>query len=225
MPALSSKRATQANGLGRHSAAPSGPMAAALNSAEAKASAQAAYGKVGMSFEANQGQTNETVKFLARGAGYSLFLTSTEAVFAMANSDCGLRNENASGRWLKSTDPQPETTPQSAVCNSQSAVLRMKLEGANSQPAVSGLDELVGKVNYFIGKEPDKWHTDIPTFGRVHYTGVYEGVDMVYYGNQQQLEYDFVVRPGADYRQIALGFEGADRVDVDAASGDLLLQI
>jgi hypothetical protein len=187
--------------------------------------AQTAYGKVGMSFEANQGQTNEAVKFLARGAGYTLFLTSAEAVFVLANSNCGLRNDDAASRLLESTDPHSEPNQQSASCNPHSRVLRMKLEGASSQPEVSGLNELDGKVNYFIGNDPDKWHTNVPTFGRVQYVNAYDGVDMVYYGNQQQLEYDFVVRPGADYKQIALGFDGADNVEVDSASGDLLLHV
>jgi hypothetical protein len=194
--------------------------------------AQAAYGKVGMTFERNQGQTNEAVSFLAHGAGYTLFLTPAESVFVLRNSDCGLRNENGvhslselDRRHSGNNQQSAISNQQSTVCNPQSNVLRMKLEGANSQPAISGLDELEGKVSYFIGSEPENWHTNIPTFGRVQYRGVYEGVDMVYYGNQQQLEYDFVVQPGADYQQIALAFEGANNVEVEGASGDLLLRV
>ena len=158
--------------------------------------AREAYGRVGMSFEANHGQSDEQVKFIARGSGYTLFLTPAEAVFVLARRS----GEQAESR---ADSPIKENTTErigKATASEPPAVLRMKLERANRQPAVSGQEELAGKVNYFIGNDPDQWHTDVPTFGRVRYAGVYEGVDMVYYGNQQQLEYDFVVAPGASYR-------------------------
>jgi hypothetical protein len=75
------------------------------------------------------------------------------------------------------------------------AVLRMKLVGANPHAKVSGLEELPGKTNYFIGNDPKKWRTNVPNYARVKYANVYPGVDLVYYGNQGKLEYDFVVSP------------------------------
>jgi hypothetical protein len=84
------------------------------------------------------------------------------------------------------------------------AVLRMRLVGANAGAKVTGLEELAGKSNYFIGNDPKKWRTNLPNYARVRYANVYPGVDLVYYGNQRELEYDFVVQPGADPRQIAL---------------------
>ena len=104
------------------------------------------------------------------------------------------------------------------------ASLRMKLVGANRAATVAHADELAGKVNYFIGNDPTRWRTNIPTFGRVRYQDVYPGVDVVYYGNQRQLEYDFVVAPGRDARAVKLQFAGADKVEVDAG-GDLLLRM
>ena len=83
----------------------------------------------------------------------------------------------------------------------------MKLVSANRSPRVTGLDELPGKSNYFIGSDPAKWQTDVRTYAKVKYEGVYPGVDLVYYGNQRQLEYDFVVAPGADPKAIALEIE------------------
>src|SRR5438876_9928559 len=80
----------------------------------------------------------------------------------------------------------------------------MKLVGANPSARVVGLDELPGKSNYFIGNDPKKWRTNVPNYAKVKYTSIYPGVDLVYYGNQRQLEYDFVVQPGADPGQIAL---------------------
>ena len=148
-----------------------------------------------MFFEANQGQTDPSVKFLSRGHGYSLFLTSDEAVLRLRQSAA--------------------STQQSA-----SAVIRMRLDGANSAARVSGAELLAGKSNYFIGNDPAKWHKNIPQYARVNYESVYPGVDLTYYGSQGQLEYDFRVAPGADPNQIALTFDGAStRLD----AGDLVL--
>ena len=174
----------------------------------------AGYGKLPLSFEANQGQTDKQVKFLSRGPGYALFLTPTETVLSLK---AGNRQQAKSGSVLP-VARAPKETP------SKAAVLRIRLERANATPEVSGIDELAGKSNYFIGKDPVKWRRDIPTFGGVRYRQVYSGVDLVYYGNQRQLEYDFVVAPGADPRQIELSFGGAKRLRLDA-DGNLVVSI
>ena len=158
--------------------------------------AHEAYGKLPLSFEANRGQADESVNFLARGPGYTLALSPTEAVF-------GLRKAGLSDQ--------------------QSTVLRMNLVGANREATVVGVDELEGKVNYLLGNDPARWRTNIPTFARVRYGEVYPGIDVVYYGNQRRLEYDFVVAPGRDPRTIALEFAGAESVAVEPATGDLLV--
>jgi len=165
------------------------------------------YGKLPLSFEANQGQTDRQVKFLSRGRGYTLFLTSNEAVLALRQHE--QRPEDGIAPDL---DPKSKT-----------AVLRMKLAGANPAPAVEGVDELQGKSSYFIGNDPTKWRSSIPTYAKVEYREVYPGVNLVYYGNQGRLEYDFVVAPGADPKAITLAFEGGDSLAVDA-QGDLLFK-
>ena len=98
----------------------------------------------------------------------------------------------------------------------------MKLVGGNPNPQIKGLDELPGKVNYFRGKDPKQWQTNIPTYAKTKYEKVYPGIDLVYYGNQRQLEYDFIVAPGADPKAMRLSFEGADKATIDA-QGDLVL--
>ncbi len=99
----------------------------------------------------------------------------------------------------------------------------MRLDGANPSTHVSGASPLPGRSNYFIGNDASKWRKNIPQFARVEYQAVYPGVDLVYYGDQGQLEYDFRVAPGADPKQIALSFQGATaRID-PADSGDLIL--
>ncbi len=148
-------------------------------------------------FEPNQGQTDASVRFIARGGGYGLFLTEREAVLSLHAPAAA-----------KNAPPK-------------SSVVRMTLAGANLHPEVSGTALLPGKSNYFIGNDASKWRRNVPQFGRVEYAQVYPGIDLIYYGSQGHLEYDFEVAPGTDARTIQLGFEGASSVKVD--SGDLLL--
>jgi Beta-propeller repeat len=107
----------------------------------------------------------------------------------------------------------------------ESSVLRMKFLGANPRPQVAGIDQLPGKTNYFIGNDPKKWRKDIPTYAKIKYEAVYPGVDVVYYGAQgRELEYDFIVAPGADPKAIKLSFEGADKLELNE-QGDLVLRL
>ena len=178
--------------------------------------AKAQYGKLPMSCVANQGQTDSSVNFVARGAGYSLFLKPTEAVFAMS------RKKDTAKRGVNE-QPWQMGQPKSEMTKTETAVLRMKLAGANADSPSEGLKEQEGKVNYFIGNDESKWQTNISTFAKVKYQDVYAGIDLIFYGNQQQLEYDFIVAPNADYKQIRLNFGGAKRVEIEKTTGDLLL--
>jgi hypothetical protein len=232
----------------------------------------ASYGKLPLSFEANQGQTDARVRFLARGSGYTIFLTDDEAVLTLKKSSVvsgqssvaptGTRHGMSrwgergipgrlgpfgpfgprAGRWPSLADqmrslwpsllpdhsqmlPDPNAGKEAETGIESQQVMRMRLVGGNAQGRVVGLDELPGRSNYFIGNDPKKWRTNVPSYARVKYEGVYPGVDLVYYGNQRQLEYDFVVAPGADPNQIKLSFAGADGMRVDAASGDLVMKV
>jgi hypothetical protein len=102
--------------------------------------------------------------------------------------------------------------------------VRMTLAGSDPLSAGTALEELPGKVNYFRGDDPRAWRTNVPTYRKVSYRAVYPGVDLVYYGNGRQLEYDFIVTPGADPRAISLGFEGVGMPAVDG-DGDLVLPV
>ncbi len=220
------------------------------------------FGRLPLSFEVNRGQTDPQAKFLARGRGYTLFLTANEAVLSLHEASAG-GDQRASRRgwkfgtqeWilglrdrrlmnfqprianLHSLIPRPESlieVPASRTSFSPSstlnpeleapAVLRLKLVGANGTPRITGLGELPGKSNYFIGNDPKKWRTDVPTYARVKYENVYPGVDLVYYGNQGQLEYDFVVVPGAEPSAIKLHVQGATGSRVDGR-GDLVVDV
>jgi uncharacterized protein (TIGR03437 family) len=104
------------------------------------------------------------------------------------------------------------------------AVARMKLAGANPRPRAVGVDPLEGRSNYFLGNDPRRWRTNVANFARVKYESVYPGVDLVWYGNQQQIERDFILAPGADPRRIEWAFEGARDVTI-AADGSLILEV
>ena len=150
------------------------------------------YDQFPLSFEPNRRQTDASVKFLTRGKGYILFLTDKDAVFAL------------------------DKGPRAA------SIMRMSLVGANAHPVFSGLDELPGKSNYLIGNKPENWHVNIPNYRKVAERSVYPGIDLVYYGTQRQLEYDFVVSPGASLDRIQIAFDGAKDLHTDA-EGDLVL--
>lgn len=161
------------------------------------AAVREAYGKLPLAFEQNRGQAEKGKQFLARGGGYTLSLSPADTSFLLSQGP---------------EEPSP-------------TVLRMHLLGADPAAAVEGLNELEGKVNYLLGNDPTQWRTNIPIFSRVRYRGVYPGIDVVYYGNQRRLEFDFVVAPGRDAGAIALEFPGTEKTEIEAATGDLLLGI
>ncbi|MBI4467856.1 MAG: SBBP repeat-containing protein, partial [Acidobacteria bacterium] len=183
-----------------------------------------AYGRLTLSFEANRGQTDSQVKFLSRGPDYTLFLSPLEMVLTMAERTGS--GETQTQEHVKASEPPVvvSTRRPLAAFDSHPAVLRMKLTNANPSPKLLGMDELPGKVNQFVGDKPDKWRANIPTYTKVKYEDVYPGVDLIYYGSQLQLEYDFVVAPGADPNTIRLAFEGADNMEVDG-EGNLILHV
>ncbi len=168
-------------------------------------------------FEPNLGRSNEKVKFFSRGSGYGLFLTASEAVFVLR------KNERVSEK--KEPLNNDVSVPDSSLRSRHSAsarVLTLRLLGANKHSQVRGLDELPGRQNYFIGNDPKQWRTDVPAYRKVSYEQIYAGIDLTYYGNQRQLEYDFEVAPGADPGTIRLGFDLQARAQI-ASNGDLVL--
>jgi hypothetical protein len=151
-----------------------------------------------LSFELNRGQAATSVRYLARGSGFTLFLTATEAVLVSRS---------------------PHSSRSSVVSN----VLTLRLAGSNPAARLSGLDALPGQANYLLGRDRSRWVTDVPTYAKVKCESVYPGVDLVYYGTEERLEDDFTVAPGSDPRVIRLSLPGAAaRVDGD---GDLVAKV
>src|SRR6185436_7306071 len=104
-----------------------------------------------------------------------------------------------------------------------STPLHLRLRDAATSPLSKGVDQLPGQVNYLVGNKPADWLTNIPTYERVRYEQIYDGIDLVYYGNQRQLEYDFVIAPGASFKQIRMAFDGAGKLKLNRR-GDLILK-
>jgi hypothetical protein len=102
------------------------------------------------------------------------------------------------------------------------SVERMKLLGANRKMRVEPLDRQPGVSNYFLGNDPTKWRTNVPSYGKFALRDVYPGIDLVFYGNKSQLEYDWVVAPGADPKQIRVRWE-PDGAISQTPAGDLVL--
>jgi hypothetical protein len=163
-----------------------------------------------LSFEPNLGQTDPQVKFLSRSSHYNLFLTSKGAVFTLP--------------LPAAKDSSAKATPGKfgKVSSNSVAVMRMTMLEANPVPQVDGSTRLEGHSNYFHGSDPSQWVRNVPQYARVNYHGIYPGVDLTFYGQERQLEFDFVVRPGADPARIALGIAGASKIQTDAA-GDLVM--
>jgi hypothetical protein len=166
------------------------------------------FGALPMRFEPNVGQFDREVEFVARGGGYTLSLSPGESVFALQRGNLARRRGDAEAQ-------RPMAEP---------SVVRTRLVGANTGAPGKGVDPLPGVTNYFLGNDPSRWRTGIVSYAAVRYGEVYPGVDLVYYGNGRELEYDFVVSPGADPSAIRMQVEGAERITVDEA-GDLVLTI
>ncbi len=161
--------------------------------ADSKAKFTGAFGKLPISFEVNEGQADASVKYLARGKGFQLLLSA-----------------NQSSLTLQAPDSSTET-------------IEMRLVGGKADPSMFGEDRLPGIVNYLLGSDPQAWKTNISTFAKVRYKSIYEGIDLVYYGNQNRLEYDFIVAPNANPTQIAIDFGETNKLKINR-SGELVIQ-
>ncbi|MCX5793690.1 MAG: T9SS type A sorting domain-containing protein [Elusimicrobia bacterium] len=154
--------------------------------------------KMPLYFEKNHGQTDASVKFFTRAAGYNLYLTASEAVTVLPRAEA----DKAKG----------------------ALVVRMKLKGANANPAVEGLEILPGRTSYFTGSDRAKWQVGVEQYNKVKLAQVYPGIDMVYRFADGSVEYDFVVAPGANPGRILMGFEGSKGLRLDA-KGNLVIRV
>ena len=183
------------------------------------------YGRVPLMFMANQGQIDSRVRFLSQGSGYSVFLTSGSMVLSLRPMDfSGPKTSSAPafGKQQRGRSALRQWEKAARAQKSAAVTLAVNLVGGNPNPQVVGEAPLPTKVNYFIGRDPKKWHTNVPTFAKVRYQDVYPGVDLVYYGNNRSMEYDFDLAPGADATRIQFAVKGADAMNLDS-TGNLVL--
>ncbi len=145
-------------------------------------------GTLPLSFIANAGQIDPTVRFHVKGGGYSIYFTPEEVVFTAA--------EDAESEELRTS--------------SRTAVVRMRFVDANPDPAIEPLEPLPGTANFFLGNDSSRWRTNVPTYAGVHYHDLYPGIDVVYRGEAGYLKSDFYVAPGADPKRIRLSYAGAN---------------
>lgn len=148
-------------------------------------------------FEENKGQIAGNVKFLSRTSGFNFYLTQTEAIFSILNPK------------------RPKKSP---------TILKMKMLGANTEAEIKGVDETIAKTNYYIGGDSTGWHTDIANYESIRYEKIYEGIDVVFHGAKQNLEYDFHILPQADPNLIRLEFGGMKKMKIERNTGDLIFK-
>jgi Beta-propeller repeat len=210
-------------GFREHSGSAPAPVVTAASvqspvlSAEQRGRVRESLGTLPLAFEANQGQTDPQVKYMARGNGYTVFLTANDTVFALQSS-----SQAATARTTgKHAFGEAKTTPAPRE-KDVAAAIRMHLVGGNAQPQIVAGSQLPGVTNYYIGSDPSKWQAGVKQFAGVSYRDIYPGVNMAFHGEQRQLEFDFIVAAGASAEPIRLGFSGARRITTDA-SGNLLL--
>ncbi|MBI2471164.1 MAG: SBBP repeat-containing protein [Planctomycetes bacterium] len=194
------------------------------------ASVQASYGKLPLYFIKNDGQMEEGVKFYEKGSGHAVFFTEEAVYLLLADrrQEARIEKQEARGerqeagcRMQEVRGRESEGLPEkSSIRNPQPAMVTLVPLGANKHPEIvaEGLQE--GKVNYFIGNQPEKWRTNIPTYGAVVYKEIYKGIDIKFYGNNRQLEYDIIVKPGADPSQVRFAYEGVEDLRMNE-DGDL----
>jgi hypothetical protein len=168
------------------------------------------YADLPLSFEANQGQAGPNASFLARGNGYQIGLTGDAALLELCHASPGAAE--------RSPVQSPSGSRRTTACNA----IRMRLLRAGNRANPNGEEQLPGSVNYFIGNDPARWRIGIPTYAKVRYRSIYPGIDLIYFGNHRELEYDFVVAPGADPNLIQLKIDGAIHL-LRATNGDLLV--
>ncbi|HSW57756.1 MAG TPA: Ig-like domain-containing protein [Dehalococcoidales bacterium] len=175
-------------------------------------------------FEANRGHVDPEIDYLARGNGYSLLVSSSELTI--------LLNNPVHGKDIGNTIGQPQLLLNDAASNQSNTELTIKLLGASASSRANGEGLLPGKVNYLMGNNPGSWYTDVPTYEKVSYKEIYPGIDLVFYGNQREFEYDFSLAPGTDPGVIVFILKGGSGTEIDTGgnlvihciNGDLVLR-
>jgi hypothetical protein len=183
---------------------------------------RASLGALPLAFEANEGQSDPQVKYMARGNGYTLFLTGSDAVFAVHSRVPA--TSSTPTKFRTQAEPALDRNMDRSMARSaeKTAAIRMQFVDGNANAQIASGSELPGRINYYIGNDRSKWHESVKQYAAVDYRNVYPGVDVRYHGEQRQLEFDFIVSPDANAAPIDLGFNGTSKITTDA-EGNLIL--
>src|ERR1044071_2949926 len=170
-------------------------------------------------FEENRGQIAGRASFISRGAGHTLMLDAGGGTLALLKGSGKEGYGSGAFRAAPGENARGTRAPEPSY-----QLVRMRFVGANPRPEIVGEGELAARVNYFVGRDASKWRAGLKTFAGVRYRGLYPGVDLVFHGGGDggRLEYDFVLAPGADHRDVKLSFDGADGLSI-GKGGELLL--
>lgn len=189
------------------------PSHAAPGTNGVKTQVQESYGRLPLSFIRNEGQVDQKVKFYEKGSGHTTFFTQEGVYLSLVS---GPRPEVGT--------PRPTGPDRGPAAEPKAALLKLIPLGAKKHPPIvaEGLQE--GKVNYFIGNDPKRWKRSLPTYQAVVYQELYPGIDMKFYGNNRQLEYDIVIKPGADPSKVRLAYEGVKGLKL-TEEGGLLIEL
>jgi hypothetical protein len=212
-----------------------------MNGESIKARVQKSYGKLPLYFIQNDGQVDERVRFYEKGSGHGVFFTEKGIYFSLVGgrqlADGNLRSEDRSkergekqensviGEHGSNVDGwHGQTVLSSEIQNPKSEIVRLLPLFTNKNLEIVAEDVQDGKVNYFTGNDPEKWKINIPTYKTVVYRNIYKDVDMRFYGNNQQLEYDIIVEPGANLSRIQFAYQGIEGLRI-TEDGDLELRL
>jgi hypothetical protein len=171
------------------------------------------FGNIPLSFEANRGQADGRVRFLARGKGWTLLLTPEASMMVLPAPSRSGGKERGSFRKMGPESPRGRHV----------SLLSMSFVGASTRPEILGMEKLPGRSNYYFGSDPQKWVQNVPHFEKVKYSGLYPGIDVEFYGRRDRIEYDFVVAPGRNPSEIGIRFSGTSRATI-REDGSLHLQ-
>ena len=169
---------------------------------EAAPSVDSTYGNIPLAFTVNEGQAPSSIRFTARGSGCGMAFSSSGTTFLLSRETAGSVARRAAKKSVVFEDDPTKDQPEY-----ESFALNLSFIGANENTEIQGEDRLSWNNNYFIGNDPSQWRTDVPNYKKIRFKEVYSGIDLVYYGNQKRVKYDFVVKPGEDPEQILLKYD------------------
>ena len=196
-----------------------------------KVQVQETYGKLPLYFIQNDGQIDEKVKFYEKGSGHATFFTKEGVYITLAlgeKSDDRSKKIEYTSPVIAKDEAQKQSLNPSSIPTFEkggqggitSDIIKLTLLNANPNPEIIAVDPQEGKVNYFIGKDPKKWRTNIATYRAILYKEVYPGIDIKFYGSNCQMEYDIIVKPGADPSKVQLAYDGIEGLRI-TENGDL----